>query len=93
MKEPLERLRYYCLLYTSETDGLRNRDGPGWHLDRVQFERWLRDIARQRGAELFIPRRVASIERQGEHWIVRLQGGPVLRARFLVCLLYTSRCV
>ncbi len=33
-------------------DALRNLDGPGWHLNRPQFDVWLRDVACQRGAAL-----------------------------------------
>ena len=32
-------------IYPQETDYLRDPDGPGWHLDRNRFDRWLRDVA------------------------------------------------
>jgi flavin-dependent dehydrogenase len=41
-----------------ETDSLRDPDGHGWHLDRVRFERWLRDAAVARGAEIVAPTEV-----------------------------------
>ncbi|MGB8843986.1 MAG: FAD-dependent monooxygenase, partial [Aliidongia sp.] len=31
-----------------EAEGLRDLDGPGWHLDRGKFDRWLRDAATAR---------------------------------------------
>jgi flavin-dependent dehydrogenase len=53
-----------------ELDALRDADGPGWHLDRVRFERWLRDAATSRGAELFAPATLEHIERDGDAWRV-----------------------
>jgi flavin-dependent dehydrogenase len=41
-----------------ETDALRDPDGHGWHLDRVRFERWLREAAIERGAEIVAPAEV-----------------------------------
>jgi flavin-dependent dehydrogenase len=39
-------------IYPQETDYLRDPDGPGWHLDRNRFDRWLRDVAISRGASI-----------------------------------------
>jgi flavin-dependent dehydrogenase len=53
-----------------ELDALRDPDGHGWHLDRVRFERWLRDAAVSRGATLIAPGTVERIERHGDGWRV-----------------------
>jgi flavin-dependent dehydrogenase len=53
-----------------ELDSLRDPDGHGWHLDRVRFERWLRDAASARGAEIIAPATVERIERDGNRWRV-----------------------
>lgn len=66
-----------------ETDFLRDPDGHGWHLDRVRFERWMRDIARDRGAELIAPATIEHIERDGDRWRVHL-GADVVRVRAVV---------
>ncbi|MCX6316277.1 MAG: FAD-dependent monooxygenase [Bacteroidetes bacterium] len=34
-----------------ETDFLRDPDGHGWHINRQQFERWMQQKAKERGAE------------------------------------------
>lgn len=61
-----------------ETDFLRDPDGHGWHLDRARFERWLRDAATARGAELLSPATVTRLEREGGRWRVALEtaAGP-----------------
>ena len=48
-----------------ETDFLRDPDGHGWHLDRVQFDAWLRRVAVGRGARMLCPARIESIEQDG----------------------------
>jgi flavin-dependent dehydrogenase len=45
-----------------ETDFLRDPLGHGWHLDRREFELWLRNKAIQRGAALLAPARLAQVE-------------------------------
>jgi flavin-dependent dehydrogenase len=61
-----------------ELDALRDPDGPGWHLDRVRFEHWLRDAARTRGAEILAPAtigrigRIGRIERDRSGWHVEI---------------------
>ena len=39
----------------TETDFLRDPEGPGWHLDRARFDAWLRREAVARGAALVRP--------------------------------------
>jgi flavin-dependent dehydrogenase len=51
-----------------ELDALRDADGHGWHLDRVRFDRWLRDAAVARGAEMIVPATIERIERDGDVW-------------------------
>lgn len=57
----------------AETDFLRDPDGPGWHLDRVRFERFLREQARRRGAALFAPVRLENLTRDDGIWSLRLR--------------------
>ena len=45
-----------------ETDFLRDPLGHGWHLDRMEFESWLRKKAIERGAALLAPARLAHLE-------------------------------
>lgn len=56
-----------------ETDFLRDPDGPGWHLDRPRFERWLRDAARLRGADLLCPASLVDVGHDGRKWRARLK--------------------
>lgn len=63
-----------------ERDALRDPDGHGWHLDRAAFERWLRDEARARGADLVAPASVDTIVRDGDRWLIDGE----LRARFVI---------
>ena len=70
-----------------ELDALRDPDGPGWHLDRVRFEQWLRDAAVARGAELLAPATVTNIEREDDGWRVTIAHDPViveLRAAMII---------
>ncbi|HEX7191770.1 MAG TPA: tryptophan 7-halogenase [Thermoanaerobaculia bacterium] len=48
-------------------DFLRDPDGHGWHLDRTRFERWLRDVARDRGADIVVES-FDCIERVHDRW-------------------------
>ena len=56
----------------SERHGLRDPDGPGWHLDRAQFDSWLRGIAVARGAELLAPATLTAVTPAPGGWQVRL---------------------
>jgi flavin-dependent dehydrogenase len=55
-----------------ETDFLRDPDGHGWHIDRAQFDLWLRGVAVDRGAMLLAPGRLESIDWDGQCWRVRV---------------------
>lgn len=72
----------------TETDSLRNPDGPGWHLDRRRFDSWLRAMAVERGAELIWPVRLRCAEANSRGWsveLVRQDGRNVtIRARTLI---------
>jgi flavin-dependent dehydrogenase len=57
------------------TDFLRDPDGPGWHLDRVRFERFLRTAAARRGARIMAPARVGQLERTARGWDLSLRAG------------------
>jgi flavin-dependent dehydrogenase len=70
-----------------ETDFVRDPDGHGWHLNRGRFERWLRQIAIDRGASLTAAGRVESVERNGGGWSVRLSAAghsETIQTRFLI---------
>ena len=56
----------------SVADSLRDPDGPGWLLDRVQFDAWLRDWARRRGAAMVAPARAAAVAVAREGWQLTL---------------------
>jgi flavin-dependent dehydrogenase len=56
----------------SNSDGLRDLDGPGWHLDRARFDDWLRRMAVRRGAGLVMPARIGDIARHGDGWRLEL---------------------
>lgn len=70
--------------HPQELDALRDPDGHGWHLDRVAFERWLRGVARERGAELIAPAVVEHIERDAEGWRVEIAPAMQLHARIVI---------
>jgi flavin-dependent dehydrogenase len=58
----------------SETDFLRDPNGHGWHLDRAQFDAWLRRKAVERGTMLIMRGRVAAIGEDGRCWRLRVSG-------------------
>ena len=70
-----------------ERDGLRDLDGPGWHLDRARFDDWLRAEAVRRGAALLMPAAVGPVTRDGDGWQLdlTLQGRTIpIKARLIV---------
>jgi flavin-dependent dehydrogenase len=54
-------------------DFLRDPDGYGWHLDRPRFEHWLREVAKERGAQLLSPATLVGLDRAGERWHATLK--------------------
>ena len=52
-------------------DGLRDPQGPGWHLDRRAFERMLLNGARELGAELAWGQALHSAVSSGSQWQVK----------------------
>jgi flavin-dependent dehydrogenase len=48
--------------HLQEIDFLRDPRGHGWHLDRQEFEIWLRHKAMERSAALLAPARLAHVE-------------------------------
>jgi flavin-dependent dehydrogenase len=57
----------------SATDFVFNPHGNGWHLDRVRFDRTLRDEACDCGAKVLSNSRLTSAERDGDDWRLVLQ--------------------
>lgn len=55
-----------------EADFLRDPDGHGWHIDRAQFDMWLRAIAADRGTTLLAPGHLNSLEWYGHSWRARV---------------------
>jgi len=71
-----------------ETDFLRDPLGHGWHLDRCEFEAWLRKKAVERGAALLAPAWLAHLEREaGRGWnIVVMHAGQRMDIRACVLI-------
>jgi 2-polyprenyl-6-methoxyphenol hydroxylase-like FAD-dependent oxidoreductase len=66
-------------------DFLLNPQGSGWHLDRARFDDFLRRHARAAGASsLESARFVAAEDGGGDGYRLRLSGGRMLDARFVV---------
>jgi flavin-dependent dehydrogenase len=68
-------------------DSIRDPDGPGWHLDRVQFDAWLRRHAVGRGAPIVAPACVTHMTYTQDGWrlTANRHGRPlVITARFVV---------
>jgi flavin-dependent dehydrogenase len=74
--------------YLRETDFLRDPMGHGWHLDRQEFEIWLRKKAMERGTVLLAPARFAHVEPEGrQRWKITVTQDNrrmVIRARVLI---------
>ncbi len=51
-----------------ETDFVRNVHGPGWHIDRRQFDHMLAREAVNAGAQIYSRCRVGTCERTGDFW-------------------------
>jgi flavin-dependent dehydrogenase len=71
----------------ASADSIRDPDGPGWHLDRVRFEAWLRQHAVARGAAVVAPAGVTGAVRGSNGWRVNLSrhGRPlVVKAQYVV---------
>jgi flavin-dependent dehydrogenase len=69
------------------TDSIRDPDGPGWHLDRVRFDAWLRRHAIASGAAMVAPARVTHLVNIQNGW--RLAANRhgrelIITARFVV---------
>jgi flavin-dependent dehydrogenase len=65
------------------TDFFRDPDGPGWRLDRLQFDATLRESAICSGAT-FKKGRVLETEREGETWKTKFDDGEITTARWLI---------
>jgi flavin-dependent dehydrogenase len=68
-------------------DSLRDPDGPGWHLDRMRFDHWLRGWAGRRGVALVTPAKLAGVMPIAEGWHLMLvrHGRPLrVATRFVV---------
>jgi flavin-dependent dehydrogenase len=58
--------------------------GPGWHLDRVRFDSFLMQQAKANGVRVLLSTRVVESNRSKGGWLLQLQDGTELRARFVV---------
>ena len=56
------------------TDFIFDPNGHGWHLDRIRFDRMLREAARDAGAIVIASIRLAGMTRNGGGWQVALSG-------------------
>jgi flavin-dependent dehydrogenase len=70
-----------------ETDFLRDPAGHGWHLDRQQWEIWLRATAIARGATLIAPARLERMEWAGTYWNVSISYNQQLTTYKVRCLI------
>jgi flavin-dependent dehydrogenase len=71
----------------TSADSIRDPDGPGWHLDRVRFDAWLRQHAVACGAALVVPAGVTDVVGGPNGWRVILSrhGRPlVVTAQYVV---------
>ncbi len=59
-----------------EADFLRDPYGHGWHLDRAQFDLWLKEHAINRGAQTFIPFKLNTYDYQDGQWYITLSSSP-----------------
>ena len=59
----------------SLADFMPAAQGPGWHLDRPVFDKWLLGEARNAGAEFLSPVRLEEASWQGDRWQLRLRHG------------------
>jgi len=64
-------------------DFIEDPDGPGWRLDRLCFDRTLREYAMASGAA-FIKSSVVDVKRTSEGWHVKLHNGRIFRALWLI---------
>ncbi|WAC71686.1 FAD-dependent monooxygenase [Roseateles sp. SL47] len=53
------------------TDALRDPNGPGWHLDRLRFDRMLRNAATEVGASVTALSGALQVSWEGGRWWVR----------------------
>ena len=71
-----------------ENDFIVNPYGPGWHVDRSQFDRMLVRAAEREGAVLYQGARLTSLEKDSKgNWRVEINqeaGSKKVHARFLV---------
>jgi flavin-dependent dehydrogenase len=65
------------------TDFFHDPDGPGWRLDRLQFDAALRESAISSGATFKIGR-VLETEREGETWKAKFDDGEIITTRWLI---------
>lgn len=56
----------------TEIDFIYDPNGYGLHLDRIQFELWLRGVAKSRGVEIMAPAVMLSMKRVSDVWQVVL---------------------
>jgi len=68
----------------SQHDYLFSAQGPGWHLDRAAFDAMLAAAAEDRGVSVLRRARVTHADRRDDRWRLRLRGGGLATARFLV---------
>ncbi|MFL5284649.1 MAG: NAD(P)/FAD-dependent oxidoreductase [Rhodopila sp.] len=57
----------------AERGALHDLDGAGWHLDRVRFDQWLRDVAVARGAAILMPATMRDARRADGIWDLRVE--------------------
>lgn len=64
-------------------DSIRDPNGPGWHLNRAQFDNQLREAAVAAGAS-WHHARLRTLADDGEHWQVELDDDTNVQARWVI---------
>lgn len=65
------------------TDFLRSPHGNGWHLDRIIFDKRLRQTAAQHGVTIKMNTRTLSVQREANSWKLKTNNG-VFHADWLI---------
>jgi flavin-dependent dehydrogenase len=72
-------------LSLQSTDFINSPWGHGWNIDRIKFERMLRNSAKQNGVDFYLGTKIVKIERlYNNKWHLKLASSHYLNANFIV---------
>ncbi len=66
------------------TDFINSPWGHGWNIDRIKFEKMLRNSAKQKGVDFYLGTRIVKIERLSNNWHLKLASSGYFNANFIV---------